>query len=72
MYHFRSLFVLNWGQPGGRGSLCFSLVFSTFLYSLLPHKEMRFLARYFHRARFRHVDTFGTYDAFILARDRRR
>lgn len=34
------------------------------------HKEMRFLARYFHRARFHHVNCFGSYDAFILARRR--
>lgn len=32
------------------------------------HKEMRFLTRFFHRARFRHVECFGSYDAFLLAR----
>ncbi|MEZ6196634.1 MAG: hypothetical protein R3F20_13060 [Planctomycetota bacterium] len=34
----------------------------------LVHKDVRFLARFFHRARFREIETFGSYDVFLLAR----
>ena len=34
----------------------------------LVHKDLRFLTRWFYRSGFQQVESFGTYDAFVLGR----